>query len=78
MKVSGKFSPRKFPPMNIHPMKALPRNLPPRILPPGKITPNEILSTLINHTNERKSKVKKFFALKKAVQYNILINQGPL
>ena len=63
--------------MNIPPMKALPGNLAPRKLPPGKITPNEILSPLINHANERKNKVTKFFALKKAVQYNIFINQGP-
>ena len=41
--------------------------------PPGKITPNEIPSPLINHTNERKNKITKVFALKKAVQYNILI-----
>ena len=41
--------------------------------PPGKITPNEIPSPLINHTNERKNKIAKVFALKKAVQYNILI-----
>ena len=41
--------------------------------PPGKITPNEIPSPLINHTNERKNKITKIFALKKAVQYNILI-----
>ena len=41
--------------------------------PPGKITLNEIPSPLINHTNERKNKITKFFALKKAVQYNILI-----
>ena len=51
--------PRKFPPM--------------KILPPEKITPNEIPSPFINHTNERKNKITKFFALKKAVQYNILI-----
>ena len=38
-----------------------------------KITPNEIPSPLINHTNERKNKIINFFALKKAVQYNILI-----
>ena len=49
------------------------RKLPPWNLPSGKITPNEILSPLINHTNERKSKIIKFFPLKKAVQYNILI-----
>ena len=55
-------------------MKAPPcENYPPRKLPPGKITPNEIPSLLINHTNERKNKITKFFALKKAVQYNILI-----
>ena len=47
--------------------------LPPWNLPSGKITPNEIPSPLINHTNERKSKITKFFPLKKAVQYNILI-----
>ena len=49
------------------------RILPPRKSPPGKITPNEIPFPLINHTNERKNKITKFFALKKAVQYNILI-----
>ena len=53
------FSPRKLPPVNIP--------------PPGKITPNEIPSPLLNHTNERKNKFPKFFALKKAAQYNILI-----
>ena len=37
------------------------------------IIPNEILSPFIKHTNERKNKITKFFALKKAVQYNILI-----
>ena len=47
--------------------------LPMKILPPEKITPNEIPSPFINHTNERKNKITKFFALKKAVQYNILI-----
>ena len=52
--------------------------LPPRIpLSPGKlalvkITANEIPSPLINHTNERKNKITKVFALKKAVQYNTL------
>ena len=61
--VSGKLPARKLPP----------RIFPPRKLPPGKITPNEIASPLINHTNERKNKITKFFALKKAVQYNILI-----
>ena len=38
-----------------------------------KIPPHEIPSPLINHTNERKSKTAKFFALKKAVQRNSLI-----
>ena len=50
------------------------RKLPPRKFPPGKITPNETPSSLINHTNERKNKITNFFGLKKAVQYNILIN----
>ena len=40
---------------------------------PSKITPNEIPSPLTNHTNAGKNKVKNFFALNKAVQYNILI-----
>ena len=53
-------------------MKAPPcENYPPRKLPPGKITPNEIPSLLINRTNERKNKITKFFAMKKAVQYSI-------
>ena len=56
------------------PVKITPQNFSPeKIPPPGKITPNEIPSPLINHTNERKNKITKFFALKKAVQYNILI-----
>ena len=57
----------------LSPVKITPRTLPPRKLAPGKIIPNEIPSPLINHTNERKSKITKFFALKKALQYNILI-----
>ena len=44
-----------------------------KILPLGNVTPNEIPYPLINHTNERKNKITKLFALKKAVQYNILI-----
>ena len=40
--------------------------------PTGKITPNEIPSPLTNHTNEKENKITNFFALKKAVQYNIL------
>ena len=75
----------KIPPINIRPYessplwKLTPRIFPPRklppveILPPGKITPNEISSPLINHTKERKNKITSFFALNKAVQYNILI-----
>ena len=75
----------KYPSMNIPPYESSPlRKLPPRnfprencplgkFSPPGKITPNRIPSPLINHTNERKNKITKFYALKKAVQYNILI-----
>ena len=40
---------------------------------PWKISPHKIPSPLINYTNERKDKNTKFFALKKAVQHNILI-----
>ena len=66
--------PLNIPPYESSPLRKLPpRNLAPRKLPPGKITPNEIPSSLINHTDESKNKVTKFFALKKAVQYNILI-----
>ena len=74
-----KFPPRKLPPMKISPYESSPlwklpqKTLLLRKLPPGKITPNEIPSPLINHTNERKNKIIEFFALKKAVQYNILI-----
>ena len=86
--VSGKLPPRKLPPRKLPPMKIPPINIPPmktppvkiaprvsppRKLPPGKIIPNEIPSPLINRTNERKNKITKFFALKKVVQYNILI-----
>ena len=63
-----------IPPYESSPLwKLAPRNLPPRKLPPRKITPNEIPSPLINHTNESKNKITKFFASKKAVQYNIFI-----
>ena len=63
-----------FPPMKASPCRNYPpRIFPPRKSPPGKITPNEISSLLINHPNERKNKITKFFTLKKAVQYNILI-----
>ena len=69
------YSPYESSPLWKLPTRKLPsRNLPPVKLPPlGKITPNEIPYPLINHTNERKSKITKFFALKKALQYNILI-----
>ena len=62
--------------MKISPYESCPcENCPPEYLtrencPPGKIIPNEILSPLINHTNEWKNKITKFFALKKPVQYN--------
>ena len=59
--------------MKAPPVKITPRNLPPRKFPPGKITSNETAFPLIYHTNEQKNKITKFFALKKAVQYNILI-----
>ena len=83
--VSEKLPPRKLHPMKIllyeyspyesSPLWKLPtRKLPPVKIPPlGKITPNEIPYPLINHTNERKSKITKLFALKKAVQHNIFI-----
>ena len=60
-------------------MKITPQNFPPKKIVPcensplWKITPYEIPSTLINHTNERRNKITKFFALRKAVQYNILM-----
>ena len=50
-----------------------PENNPYESSPPVKIAPYEIPSPLKNHTNERKNKVTKIFALKKAVQHNILI-----
>ena len=71
--------PENYPHQKISPYESSPcENCPPEYLPrencpPGKITPNEILSPLINHTNEWKNKITKFFALKKPVQYNILI-----
>ena len=49
---------------------------PDKIAPLGKIPPMKSPPPpppLINHTNERKNKIIKFFVLKKAVQYNILI-----
>ena len=53
--------------------KLPPRTLPTRKLPPMKIPPHEIPSPIINHTNERKNKMTKVFALKKAVQHYLLI-----
>ena len=64
----------KIPPVEITPQNFSPEKIAPcENSPPGKITPIEIPSPLINHTNERKNRITKFFALKKAVQYNILI-----
>ena len=63
--------PRKLPPQKFAPEKNAPCENPP---PLGKITPNEIPSPLINHTDdERKNKITNFFALKKAIQYNVLM-----
>ena len=68
--VSGKSPPpsQKITPYENCPCESSPLNFSPRKLPPWKIP-----SPLINHTNERKNKITNFFALKKAVQYNILI-----
>ena len=63
VQVSGKLPPKKL----------TPRKLPTRKLPPMSIPSMKSPSPLINHTNERKSKTINFFALKKAVQHNILI-----
>ena len=75
--VSGKLPPKNCPLWKYPPMKAPPcENYPPeffpwencplwKLPPPGKIIPNEIPSPPINHTNERKNKITKFFALKK-------------
>ena len=63
--------PGKLPPQKFAPEKNAPCENPP---PLGKITPNEIPSPLINHTDdERKNKITNFFALKKAIQYNVLM-----
>ena len=82
--VSGKLPPRKLPTRKLPPIKIPPYEnsplwkLPPLKIPPEKIAPyeippHEIPSSLTNHTNENKTKNTKFFALKKAVQHNILI-----
>ena len=65
----------KVPPCENFAPEIFPReNCPLGKFPPhGKITLNEIPSPLINHTNEGKNKITKFFALKKGMQYNILI-----
>ena len=58
-----------FLPMNAPPVKITPQKFDPlRKLPPIKI-----FSPLRNHTNERKKKITKFFASKKAVQHKSLI-----
>ena len=60
--------------MRASPCENYPPEFFPRENPPTwKNYPNEIPSPLINYRNERKNKITKFFALKKAVQYNILI-----
>ena len=85
--VLGKFPPpMNIPPMkappfeNYHPPPRHTKNLPPRKLTPmkslrlRKLPPShEIPSPLINHTNERKTKITKFLAFRKVVQRNILI-----
>ena len=54
-------------------VKITPQNFAPEKIVPCEISPHEIPSPLTNHANESKNKNTKFFALKKAVQHNILI-----
>ena len=64
---------KAFPVKNI-PQKFAPEKISPNEnSPPEKITPNKIRTPLINHTNERKNKIKEIFALRKAVEHRILI-----
>ena len=64
----------KASPVKIIPQKFAPEKIPPyENSPPEKITPNDIPTPLIDHTNERKNKIKKIFALRKAVEHSILI-----
>ena len=55
------------------PVKTAPQNISPEKIAPWENYPQWNPFPPINHTNERKNKITKFFALKKAVQYNILI-----
>ena len=57
------------PPVKITP----PQNFSLEKIAPWEITHSEIPFPLIIHTNERKNTITKFFALKKAVQYNTLL-----
>ena len=77
---SQKIAPQKIVPYESFPCENYPSEFSPQKVvpcenspPPRKITPNEIFSPLRNHKNERKNKITKFFALKKVLQYNILI-----
>ena len=82
----GKQPPRKLPTRKLLPRNMASMKIPPNEcslllkLTPAKITPQKFArnyesssSPLINHTNRKKYKITKFFALKKAVQHNILI-----
>ena len=58
--------------MNIPPYESSPyENYPREDFPLGKLPPMKSPPHL-NHTNERNNKITKCFALKKAVQYNII------
>ena len=59
----------KINPQNVSPEKIAPCESSPR----WENFPQWNPSPLINYTSERKNKITKFFALKKAVQYNIFI-----
>ena len=60
-------SPEIYPQQNFPLWKSLP------LLFLEKITSHEIPSPLISYTNKRKNKITKLFALKKVVQYKILM-----
>ena len=64
----------KLPSCENYPQDICPEKIAPLWKSPSeKITTRKIPSLLINHTNERKNKITKFFALKNAMQHNILI-----
>ena len=73
-----KLTPRKSSPTKISsyeysPLWMLPLwKLPPRNLPAWENYPHEFPSPFRNHTNERKTKITKTFASKKAVQHKSL------